>query len=88
MTNSGTNNVSVIDTATNKVVASRRRGGQSGAVVVTPDGKRAYVTNHGSNDVSVIDTAANQLGGHGRGWDCPHWDSSYSKRETGLYGEF
>jgi YVTN family beta-propeller protein len=30
-------------------------------VVITPDGKHAYVANQNSNDVSVIDTATNSV---------------------------
>jgi len=60
--NSGDGTVSVIDTATRKVVATIPVGkGGGGAVTpddgvaVTPDEKRAYVANSGSNTVSVID---------------------------------
>jgi YVTN family beta-propeller protein len=47
-------NVSVIDTATNEVVATVPVGGN--AVAVTPDGTRAYVS-----DGSVIDTVTNRV---------------------------
>jgi YVTN family beta-propeller protein len=51
-------NVSVIDTATNVVVATIPVGsGGAWGVAVTPDGAFAYVTS--SDNVSVIDTATN-----------------------------
>jgi YVTN family beta-propeller protein len=56
--------VSVIDTATNAVVAPRS-GSAFGprGVAVTPDGSRVYVANGGSGTVSVIDTATNAVVG-------------------------
>jgi len=50
------NVVSVIDTATNKVVATVRVGNRPNGVAVTPDGKQVYVANFGNGTVSVIDT--------------------------------
>jgi YVTN family beta-propeller protein len=62
VTNSGSNTVSVIDTATNTVVTTVTVGsGSPQAVAVTPDGKHAYVTIPGSYSVSVIDTATNTV---------------------------
>jgi YVTN family beta-propeller protein len=55
--NYDSNNVSVIDTATNTVVATVPVGNAPTAVAVTPDGTKAYVTNYGSASVSVIKTA-------------------------------
>jgi YVTN family beta-propeller protein len=55
------NNVSVIDTATNTVVATIPVGMGPIGIAITPDGTRAYVTNDVSNTVSVIDTAANTV---------------------------
>ncbi len=52
--------VSVIDTATNAVIATIGLAGPEG-VVISPDGARAYVTTPGSNAVSVLDTATNSL---------------------------
>jgi YVTN family beta-propeller protein len=54
-------NVSVIATATNKVVATVPVGRIPFGVAVTPDGKHAYVANGGSNNVSVLDTATNTV---------------------------
>jgi YVTN family beta-propeller protein len=63
VTNFGANSVSVIDTATNKVVATVPVGNSPNGVAVTPDGKHAYVTNGADNTVSVIDTATNKVVG-------------------------
>ncbi len=59
--NSADNTVSVIDTATNAVVATIPVGGFPLGVAITPDGTRAYVTNQESNTISVIDTATNTV---------------------------
>jgi YVTN family beta-propeller protein len=54
ITNFGSNNVSVIDTATNKVKATVPVGLNPLGVTFTPDGSKVYVTNIVSNNVSVI----------------------------------
>ena len=60
ITNLVSANVSVIDTATNTVIATIPVGGLSPfGVAVTPDGRKVYVANSGSNNVFVIDTASN-----------------------------
>jgi YVTN family beta-propeller protein len=66
ITNSGSNTVSVIDTATNKVTATVKVGYDPYGIAISPDGKKAYVTNSGNfsvpgNTVSVIDTATNRV---------------------------
>ncbi len=61
VTNALSNNVSVIDTATNTVVATIPVGNFPLWVEITPDGARAFVTNTNSNNVSVIDTATNTV---------------------------
>jgi YVTN family beta-propeller protein len=61
VTNLNSNSVSVIDTASNTVVATVGVGSVPYWVAITPDGTRAYVTNFGSNFVSVIDTASNTV---------------------------
>jgi YVTN family beta-propeller protein len=48
--------VSVIKTASNKVVATIEVGTLPAGIAITPDGKRAYVTNRRDATVSVIDT--------------------------------
>ena len=50
-----------IDTATHAVVAKVPVGLHPAHVVVSPDGRFAYVTNGGDNTVSVIDTTAQRL---------------------------
>lgn len=47
-----------IDTATDTVVAKVPVGKHPAHVVLTPDGRFAYVTNGGENTVSVVDTGA------------------------------
>ena len=59
--NSGNNNVSVINTATNTVAATVTVGSFPWGVAVSPDGSRVYVVNGGDNTVSVIDTATNTV---------------------------
>ena len=54
-------NVSVINTATNAVVATIAVGNQPYGVSTSPDGSRVYVTNFGSDNVSVINTATNTV---------------------------
>ena len=64
VTNDAANTVSVIDTATNTVVAATLPVGIApNGVAVTPDGKHAYVTNAiwPPTTVSVIDTATNTV---------------------------
>jgi YVTN family beta-propeller protein len=55
------NTVSVIDIATNTVVATIPVGAAPLGVAITPDGTRAYVTNFSSARVSVIDTTTNTV---------------------------
>ena len=52
---------SVIDTATNQVVAHIPMVDGSFAIAITPDGTRAYAADYNQNNVSVIDTATNQV---------------------------
>ncbi|MET7492672.1 Ig-like domain-containing protein [Streptomyces sp900116325] len=54
--NANGDNVSVIDTATDAVIATIPLGDGPRGVAVTPDGTRVYVTNNNSDNVSVIDT--------------------------------
>jgi YVTN family beta-propeller protein len=51
----------VIDTSTNAVVAQVAVGMHPAHVVVSPDGRFAYVTNGGDNTVIVIDTSSRSL---------------------------
>ncbi|AKB36450.1 hypothetical protein MSSAC_1860 [Methanosarcina siciliae C2J] len=59
--NSGSNNVSVIDTSTNTVTDTVKVGYNPSEVAVSPDGKKVYVVNEDSNNVSVIDTDTNTV---------------------------
>ena len=61
ITNQNSNNVSVIDTATNTVVATIPVGSGPVGVAVNPSGTRLYVTNRGSGNISVIDTSTNAV---------------------------
>ena len=53
--------VLVIDTVSNKGVASIKVGDLPAGVAITPDGKRAYVANSAARSVSVVDTASNTV---------------------------
>ena len=55
------NNVGVIDTATNAVVANIPVGDYPYGVAVNPSGTMVYVANHSSDTVSVINTASNTV---------------------------
>jgi len=55
------NTVSVIDTATNAVVATLPVGVWPQGAAVNPSGTRVYVPNNGSGTVSVIDTSTNTV---------------------------
>jgi len=63
ITNSDSNNVSVIDTSTNTVLTTVGVGSFPGGVAVNPAGTRLYVTNFFpfENSVSVIDTTTNTV---------------------------
>jgi uncharacterized delta-60 repeat protein len=61
ITNEGSDSVSVIDTATNKVVATVPVGEDPVGVAVTPNGASVYVTNYVSFTVSIIDAATNEV---------------------------
>src|SRR5256714_15343005 len=58
ITNNGSNNVSVLDTASNTVTATVAVGSFPTGVAVNPAGTRVYVANIGSNAVSGLDTAS------------------------------
>ncbi len=61
VTNQVSNSVSVIDTATNTVVATITAGSSPIGVAITPDGARAYVANQIAGTVSVINTVSNTV---------------------------
>jgi YVTN family beta-propeller protein len=59
--NTTASSLSVIDTATNTVVATVPVGRGPQGVAVNPAGSLVYVTNNGSNTISIIDTATNEV---------------------------
>jgi YVTN family beta-propeller protein len=59
--NSGSDSVSVIDTASNTVTSIVSVGKTPYGVAVNPTGSRVYVTNYQGNNVSVIDAVTNKL---------------------------
>jgi YVTN family beta-propeller protein len=62
VTNNGSSTVSVLDTASNTVVATPSLDGAPLRVAVTADGKRAYIASRGDDGiVSVLDTVTNTV---------------------------
>ena len=61
ITNYSSNNVSVIDTATDAVIATVSVGYGPYGVAVSPDATRIYVANYAGNSVSVIDATTNTV---------------------------
>ena len=59
--NSSTDDVSVIDSATNTVVDTIDAGRQPNNIEFNPSNTNIYVTNRDSDDVSVIDSATNAV---------------------------
>src|SRR3989454_6982135 len=56
VTNEKSDDVTVIDATTRKVVTTIPVGKRPRGVAVSPDGRRVYVTNSNSDSLSVIDT--------------------------------
>ena len=61
VTNTGDQDVSIIATSTNTVIATVAVVTAPRGVSVSPDGSKLYVANFGSSDVSVIDTSTNTV---------------------------
>jgi YVTN family beta-propeller protein len=61
VTNSNSNNVSVIDPATQRVVATVDVGQTPLGIAISPDGSHIYVANNFGNSISVIDTSRNAV---------------------------
>lgn len=70
--NLSSNNVSVIDTASNTVTTTISGvGGEPTGIAITPDGSKAYAANFSAGTVSVIDTASNTVVGGIGGFSAP-----------------
>lgn len=61
MTNSGTNNVSVINTATDIVIDTFGVGVSPNGIAFSPDGTLGYTANGSSQDVTVFRTSDNTV---------------------------
>ena len=63
ITNHNSNNVSVLDTATNTISATVAVGTSPAGIAITPDGANVYVANEisGTGTVSVINTSNNTV---------------------------
>lgn len=59
--NTGSDDVSVVDTATSRVIATIPAGLQPRYLSFTPDGREAWVTNLGSRDISIIDAEVKRM---------------------------
>lgn len=59
--NSFSDNVSVVDTSSNEVVATVGVGKAPGWAVLSPDGTQLYVSNSQGSSISVIDVATNAV---------------------------
>jgi YVTN family beta-propeller protein len=57
----GSNPDSLIDTATNNVIATMNIGNDLWKVALAPDGSKVYVTTDGNKNVYVINTATNTI---------------------------
>lgn len=70
--NYGSNNVSVVSTLSNTVVATIPVGQKPFGVSVSPDESTVYITNEGDNTVSVINTTTNMVTGTIQVGAAPH----------------
>jgi YVTN family beta-propeller protein len=61
ITNFGDSSVSVIDTASNTVLATIKVGLAPVGAAVTSDGSRVYIANSVDNTISIIDAATNTV---------------------------
>lgn len=61
VTNLGSNNVSVINTSTNTVLATIPVGSEPYGIVASPDGSVIYAGNAGDSTISIISTATNSV---------------------------
>jgi len=61
VTNLSSNNVSVVETGSNSVIATVPVGNQPYAIAVSTDGSQVYVGNAADGTISVISTATNSV---------------------------
>ena len=61
VSNSNSNNVSVVNTANNAILTTVPVGNDPWGVAASPDGAKVYVVNRSSNNVKVISTATNTV---------------------------
>ena len=61
VTNTNSNNVSVIDPITNEVTAKIKVGAEPRGIAVSPDGSTVYVTNFQDDTLSIIQRATNTV---------------------------
>jgi YVTN family beta-propeller protein len=61
VTNSGSDNISIINTTTDVVVSTIKAGENPSCIASNPNGSRIYVTNGKDSDVYVIDTMTNAV---------------------------
>ena len=61
VTNKGTDNISVIETATGEVIATVPGGDAPRELAVMPDSSKVYVTNEASDTITVIETLTNTV---------------------------
>ena len=66
------NAVAVVDTGTNRVLRSIPIPAGPHGLVVTPDGRKVYVSSDGASTVSVIDTATDRVVGSIEVGPTPH----------------
>ncbi|MEI9933367.1 MAG: hypothetical protein WDM71_00575 [Ferruginibacter sp.] len=59
--NYGSNTVSVVNTATNKITDTIKVGSRPWGIAISPDGSKAYVVNSNDSDISVINTLTNKV---------------------------
>ncbi len=61
VTNSGGDDVTLVDVATNQVIGSIRTGSAPHGLEASPDGTRVYVSGETDDDIVAIDTAASAV---------------------------
>src|SRR3989440_1085017 len=59
VSNEGSASISIIDTATDKVVSTMKIGQKPRGIAISPDGKRLYISDQTANALRVIDTGKN-----------------------------